>query len=441
MSVKSRLLNILFWSIISAAFIGPGTITTASKAGADHGLDLLWALLFSTFACLVLQEASARISIVTGLNLGQALRSSLHKRKGKSAILILIGGSVLTGIAAYQTGNILGAVSGMVLIADLPPGLFVVATGLLAGAVLSIPSLRIIARLLGGLVAIMGIIFLLAAILIRPPVPDILSGMFVPRFPQGGSGGLLVLGLIGTTVVPYNLFLGSGLAERSQSLREMRIGLGVAVIFGGIISMAVLVTGTAVDELTGFRDLGNALNNILGGSGEYILGFGLFAAGFTSAVTAPLAAAITTRSVWGKDPVRWQASSIRFRSVWLIVLILSIFLGLTDIDPIPAIIMAQALNGLILPLISIFLLLLLNSSSVMGQAGTNNWIQNAVMALVVGITLIIGLTNIIRSVTRIFNFEIYKWDLVMMINILFSVIVILLLIIRIFYIQRYRKNS
>jgi len=103
--------------------------------------------------------------------------------------------------------------------------------------------------------------------------------------------------------------------------------------------------------------------------------------------------------------------------------------------------MAQALNGLILPLISIFMLLLLNKSSVMGHAGTNNWINNGVMALVVGITLIIGLTNIIRSVTGIFNFEIYNWDLIMMINIIVSGIVILVLVIRIIYIQGQRKKG
>ena len=51
---KSRVLNILFWSIISAAFIGPGTVTTATKAGADFQFQLLWALLFATFACLIL---------------------------------------------------------------------------------------------------------------------------------------------------------------------------------------------------------------------------------------------------------------------------------------------------------------------------------------------------------------------------------------------------
>ena len=56
MSAKKRILNILFWSVVSSAFIGPGTITTAAKSGASFGTDLLWALVFSTLACLLLQE-------------------------------------------------------------------------------------------------------------------------------------------------------------------------------------------------------------------------------------------------------------------------------------------------------------------------------------------------------------------------------------------------
>ncbi len=76
--MKNKLLNILFWSVISAAFIGPGTITTASKAGALFGFDLLWALVFSTFACLVLQEAVARLAIHSGTNLGEAISEFLY---------------------------------------------------------------------------------------------------------------------------------------------------------------------------------------------------------------------------------------------------------------------------------------------------------------------------------------------------------------------------
>jgi len=75
-----RLLNILLWSVIAAAFIGPGTITTAARAGSDFRFALAWALLFSIIACLILQEASGRITVLTGKELGGAIRGRLVGR-------------------------------------------------------------------------------------------------------------------------------------------------------------------------------------------------------------------------------------------------------------------------------------------------------------------------------------------------------------------------
>ncbi|MCB0548279.1 MAG: divalent metal cation transporter, partial [Phaeodactylibacter sp.] len=69
-SIRQGLSSVLFWSIISAAFIGPGTVTTAAKAGASFQLQLIWALAFSIFATIILQEAAARITLASGKNLG-----------------------------------------------------------------------------------------------------------------------------------------------------------------------------------------------------------------------------------------------------------------------------------------------------------------------------------------------------------------------------------
>jgi NRAMP (natural resistance-associated macrophage protein)-like metal ion transporter len=105
--MKKKLLNILFWSVISAAFIGPGTITTAAKAGASLGYSLLWALAFSTFACLVLQEAAARLTIVSGKSLGRAIAETYGQKKGGWLVFVLVLGAIILGSAAYETGNLL----------------------------------------------------------------------------------------------------------------------------------------------------------------------------------------------------------------------------------------------------------------------------------------------------------------------------------------------
>jgi len=395
--MRKKILNILFWSVISAAFIGPGTVTTAAKAGADFGLPLLWALSFATIACLVLQETAARLTIISGLDLGQAIFCQAGRGKGKHSIPILVAVCILSGTAAYQTGNLLGAMAGMNLLVHFPSWVLVLLLGMMAGLLLMIPSVKLVARILGGIVAIMGIAFLVSAVAIKPPLMEAFRGMIWPVIPMKQGGGLIVLGLIGTTVVPYNLFLGSGISA-GQSLKEMRSGLLVAVILGGIISMAVLVTGTSMSAEFTFEGLAESLGRYIGRAGTLVLGLGLFAAGFTSAVTAPLASAVTLRSLFGnRKPGHWKDGSARFRLVWISVLGTGIGFGMAGFKPVPAIIIAQALNGLILPVIAIFLWVTVNDKSIM-QGNTNRLAGNILMTAIVFSMLIIGLTGIVRSV-------------------------------------------
>jgi Mn2+/Fe2+ NRAMP family transporter len=405
MSFRSRLLNILFWSVISAAFIGPGTVTTAAKAGADFGLSLLWALTFATIACGVLQEASARLTIASGMNLGQAIwKQAVNGGRG-NYILVLVAVCILSGTAAYQAGNLLGAMAGTSLLISLPQWLIVLVFGTIAAAILLIPSIKTIARVLGSLVAFMGIAFLATAIVISPPLTDVIMGLIRPGIPLNPGGGLLVLGLIGTTVVPYNLFLGSGISS-GQSIKEMRSGLLVAIVLGGIISMAVLVTGTAMTGDFTFSGLARTLDQYLGGAGTIILGVGLFAAGFTSAVTAPLASAVTVRSLFGNwDPQKWKSSSWRFRLIWVTILATGMAFGMAGFKPVPAIVVAQALNGLILPVIAVFLFGVVNHPQIMKNRH-NSLPANILMALVVFVSLLIGMAALLRAVAAGIGLEI-----------------------------------
>src|SRR5687768_7023675 len=92
-----RILQILFWSVIPAAFIGPGTVTTCASAGAGFGYALLWALTFSTIATVVLQEASARVTIVSGRNLAEAIRDRFRGGATGFLVLLLVLGAVVLG--------------------------------------------------------------------------------------------------------------------------------------------------------------------------------------------------------------------------------------------------------------------------------------------------------------------------------------------------------
>lgn len=399
----NRLAHILFWSVISAAFIGPGTVTTAASSGAQFGFSLLWALLFSTIACLILQEASARITVVSGQNLGQAIRSQFHGGASGFFTICLVLGAIILGNAAYQTGNILGGVAGVSLGTGISKSLLTLSIGLIAGFLLFFGSTRTVARILGLVVAFMGIAFLLTAILLKPNLGNLCRGVLLPSFPTGS--GLLIMGLIGTTVVPYNLFLGSGIAG-GQKLGELRFGLSVAIILGGIISMAVLVVGAAIVGDFNYESLAATLSSKLGNWAKLFFAFGLFAAGFSSAITAPLAASITAKSLFGKDQEKkWDEKSWRYRSVWLGILLIGIIFGITDIRPIPAIILAQALNGILLPFVAVFLLLVVNDRKLMGN-GINSIFLNICTGFVVFVTILLGVTNLTKAITRLFHISV-----------------------------------
>ncbi|MBP5683097.1 MAG: divalent metal cation transporter [Bacteroidales bacterium] len=405
-NIKGRVLNILFWSIISAAFIGPGTVTTATKAGADCGFQLLWALGFATIACIVLQEASARATIYSGLNLGQAIKKHFQGTKMELPAIVLVVGAIILGCAAYETGNILGSVEGVALMfPGVEKWMIVAVLGILAAAVLAMKDIKIISNIMGAFVFLMGFTFIAVAILGKPSVGDIASG-FVPTVPNVDGVSLLVLGLIGTTIVPYDIFLGSSVVQKETTIRDMRIGVTVSVVIGGFISMAILVVGTQMSadaQVEGFSYelLTRTLQSKIGMGAVYVFGVGLFAAGFTSAITSPLISALTAQSLFAKeapkDPQNKQKSHRSFIYISYIVLSIGLIFGFMQVEPVPAIIMAQAFNGLILPFVSIFLFTIINDEKIMGREHVNSLASNIVMILVTWMTLVLGLVKIIKA--------------------------------------------
>lgn len=399
--MKRRLLNILFWSILSAAFIGPGTVTTAASAGADFGYAIVWALTFSIIACVVLQEASARLTLATGHNLGESIRNHFAGRPLGNVVTVTVVGSIILGCAAYEAGNILGAVEGFGLIFGVSPVWYTLGSGVAAALLLWFGTTRVVAHVLGVVVAFMGVCFLTTAILLDPPVMELLQGGVIPRFPEGS--GLLILALIGTTVVPYNLFLGSGVSE-GQTVREMRASLPVAIVLGGIISLSVLVVGAAIAGEFTFQSLADQLAGQLGAWAGHLLGLGLYAAGFSSAITASMAAAITAKGLATddrEDPA-WQEDGTKYRLVWGGVLAIGVGFGVAQVKPIPAIILAQALNGVILPIVAIYLLLMVNSAAELGPEMINSPTYNALMGLVVFVTIVLGVTNLLEALNNLF---------------------------------------
>jgi Mn2+/Fe2+ NRAMP family transporter len=368
-------------AMVAGAFIRPGTVTTATVAGVDTGVTLLWALLFSVLATIVLQEMAARLGLVTGQGLGEAVRSRFRGTAGWLVAAGLVISAVALGNAAYQTGNLLGGSLGLSGLFGGPERWWAVAIGSAAFVLLWTGRYRVVERALVVLVSVMAVVFVATAATLLPSASELLSGLLVPSLPSGRDGRLLVIGLVGTTVVPDSLFLhASAVRERWEgpaSLPAARTDTVLSVVVGGLVSMAVVVSAAAagsVGEVSSAADMAVQLEPLLGPWAGAFFAVGLFAAGMSSAVTAPLAAAYATAGVLG-----WERDlqGARFRAVWILVLGAGLGFALAGVRPVPAILFAQVANGILLPAVALFLVLTVNDRDRMGEWTNAPWLNVA----------------------------------------------------------------
>jgi manganese transport protein len=391
--IKSKTLaSVILWSVISAAFIGPGTVTTAASAGSSYQLDLLWAVTFATVACILLQEVSARLVIVSGLSMGGALLKRYGERRSYW-LKLLLGGPVILGCAAYEAGNILGAVSGLNLMTSVDTRWLTLLITVVCAAVLWTGRRDAIGWLMTFLVGLMGIAFFALAFTLDYSVGTYFKKSLLPSLPAGSE--LLTLALVGTTIVPYNIFLGSGISK-GQTVPLMRLGLVISVLIGGLITAAILIAGTSVISFSDFEELARALTANSGPVGGLALGVGLFAAGFSSAITSPYAASIITSTVF-------NGSERSQRVIWIAVLLTGFGFGISGIKPIPVILAVQALNGLVLPLLSAYLILLINDPLIIPKGKSQSPFHNIVLTGIFAGVLLMGLNNIDKSISYWFN--------------------------------------
>jgi NRAMP (natural resistance-associated macrophage protein)-like metal ion transporter len=385
--------------LIAAAFVGPGTVTTCIRAGVDWQYGLLWALLLSVLATLVLQEMAGRLGLTTGEGIPGVIRQSLPYRNLKVLMLGVILSAIVVGNAAYEAGNISGAVLGLqALTGSEGDGLFPWLSGLLAFGLLWYGNSRLLERVFTFLVLLMSLSFLVTAVMTGPDLPSLLRGLFLPQVTSGNL--LTVVALVGTTVVPYNLFLYTSLvSEKWESTREMgsmRRDILLSVAAGGLVSMAIVVTaaGSGAQGLQTLADLSRGLEPLYGATARYGLGIGLFAAGITSAITAPLAAAYVARQCFGWPGGRKNA---RFRAVWIFVLLSGVLALSWDFRPLEVIFFAQVANGILLPVIAVFLWWAVNRPVLMGDL-KNNHFQNAMALLILILVTGLGIWSVLKII-------------------------------------------
>ena len=377
--------------LIAAAFIGPGTVTVCTIAGANNQFQLLWVMIISIVATIFLQEIASRLGIVSKMGLAGLLRSQVKHPIIRVLLLGLVVCAIIVGNAAYEAGNISGAVLGLKVVAPIPYG--GVLLGLIAGALLWTGSYKIIEKALIVLVGIMSISFLATAIITQPNIISLAKGMLLPTFEDDQL--LIILALVGTTIVPYNLFLHASIAKNhwnDSELAEAKKDTIRSVIIGGIISLSIIITAASATEsnIQNAADLALGLEPLYGSFAKYLIGIGLFAAGITSAITAPLAAAYVAQGCfnWEDNP-----KHVGFRATWIGILLIGTIFSSIGYKPIDIIKFAQVANGLLLPIIAALIIWLSSKTSILGQF-TNKKSTTIIGIIIILITLSLGIKSI-----------------------------------------------
>lgn len=394
-------------TLVTAAFIGPGTVITASMAGASYGYALVWALVFSVFSTMVLQEMAARLGIVTGKGLGENLHQLVQQPWLRWPLLLLVLAAIVIGNSAYQGGNISGASLGAeALFADSSwlqhfnksgINLWALLLGAVAAVILWFGQYRLIERCLIALVLLMSLAFVGTMLLTQPDLAALLRDAVTPFIPDGAV--LTVVALIGTTVVPYSLFLHAASAARrwpsaevdtATALSASKTDIAVAIPLGGLISVAIVSTAASAffgqqQQLENVGQLAQSLTPLFGSAATWCLALGLLAAGLSSAITAPLAAAYALTGVLGvgNSMQHWL-----FRATWLVIIVCGVAVSSLGIKPVQVIWFAQVANGILLPLICACLLLAMNHR-LLGQY-KNTWWQNVLGAGVLAVSLLLS---------------------------------------------------
>ena len=385
--------------LVAAAFIGPGTVTACTLAGVDFGFNLLWAMLLSIIATFILQEMSARLGIVTQKGLADVIKQELHNPIIRNSVIALIFSAIIIGNASYEAGNIGGATLGMeALFGTNYSSLYPFVLGGLAFVLLYLGSYKALEKVFIVLVLIMSLSFVMTAILTKPNMWELLKGLLVPSVPKNGI--LTIIALVGTTVVPYNLFLHAALvSEKWKSKDDLNLAKRdtmVSIILGGLVSISIIISAAAINSLmvNNVMGMAKALEPLYGSAALYFLGIGMFAAGITSSITAPLAAAYVANSCFG-----WNAGlkDFKFRMIWMVILFLGVFFLSFGIKPIEIIKFAQITNGLLLPIIAVFLLWVVNRVGVMGKY-KNTWSQNVFGLLIILLSVVLGAKSILTVI-------------------------------------------
>jgi len=383
MSKTSRLIASLLPGIFLIGYnIGTGSITAMSKAGANFGTGLLWAVLLSCLITYHLMSLCSRFTIVTGMTLIEGFKKHISSWFA-IAMLVILSSIILSALI-----GVLGIIAEVLHIwteSFIDGGISVTLCATITATCLYllviIGNTNSFEKILAILVAIMGVSFISTMIITFPGFENIASG-FIPKIPEEVMGSdnnplVVVSGVVGTTVSVFVLVIRTGLIkEKGWTIHDLKLdkrdsAVSASLMF--VISSAVMITAATTLYEKGIRlnhiaEMIPMLEPIFGSFAISIFIIGIIAAGFSSHLPNLLVIP------WILDDYRElnrNTSSFTNRTILLILSAFS-FIGVSfNIKPVYLMLLSQACISVVLPLVLIAIIYLTSKKSIMGDYRTN----------------------------------------------------------------------
>lgn len=399
----------------------PGNWITSIAGGAQYKYTLLTVVLLSSLVAMLLQAMSARLGIVTGKDLAQLTREHTGKRTG--FILWII---TELAIMATDIAEIIGSAIALKLLFGFPliVGIIITAMDVLVLLVLMKLGFRKIEAIVATLVAVILFVFLYEVILAQPHMGEVLKG-YLPSSTVVTNHGMLYLslGIVGATVMPHDLYLGSSISQTrsfdrknrksvAQAIKFTTIDSNIQLTLAFVVNSLLLILGAALffgtnSDLGRFVDLFNALSDsqIVGAIASPMLSMlfalALLSSGQSSTITGTLAGQIIMEGFINlKMPLWAQRLITRLLSVTPVIIFAIIYHG-NEAKIEDLLTFSQVFLSIALPFAMIPLVIFTSSKKLMGEFANRTWSKVlgwiiAVILIILNIYLILNTLHIVQ---------------------------------------------
>ncbi|MEV0680956.1 Nramp family divalent metal transporter [Actinosynnema sp. NPDC050436] len=370
--------------VAAIAYVDPGNVATNTAAGARYGYLLVWVLVVANVMAGLVQYLSAKLGLVTGQSLPEAVRDRMPK-----PVRLAYWGQAEVVAMATDLAEVLGGAIALNLLFDLPLLLGGLVTGVVSTALLLVQDRRgqrPFERVVTTLLAVVAVGFA-AGLLVSPPSTDVVTGL-VPRF-DGPDSVLLAAGMLGATVMPHAVYLHSALARDRHGraphlLRATKVDVVAAMVLAGAVNLAMLLLAASalrgsdgVDSLEGVH---RAIGAELGGGVALLFAVGLLASGFASTAVGCYSGAVVLDGL-----LRVRVPILARRLVTLVPALVVLAL---DVDPTWALVLSQVVLSFGIPFALVPLVWLTSRRAVMGEHANRpavTWAATAVAVAVIAL--------------------------------------------------------